>query len=162
MYGLIPSEYGYPPSCAKCDQIETMEHLIHQCEHYSELIWSEFSTVLTQAITQIRGQFTARIDLTPLEIIFNKLPPSIENNISDKGTLSAFTHLIQETKREIIYRRMTPNLTPEITPLIRIQAHIISVIKKVHSLLTYQGHRQQSLTIQFLETFQQIIESRIV
>ena len=138
-----------------------MEHLIHQCEHYSELIWSELSTVITLVITQIRNQHTARIDFTPLEIIFNKTHPSIENSISDRNTLNTITHLVQEIKREIIYRRMTQNLTPEITPLIRIQAHIISVIRKVHSLLTYQGHQQNSQAIQFLETLQQTLESRV-
>jgi len=46
---------------------------------------------------------------------------------------------IQEIKRNIIYRRINiTGIQGTSTPLVRIQAHIIAITKKVHSHLTYQ------------------------
>jgi hypothetical protein len=47
-----------------------MEHLIYLCPSYSEGLWAEFGRALTQTITQYTNEYTARIELTPKEIIY--------------------------------------------------------------------------------------------
>jgi hypothetical protein len=132
------------PTCNRCDQEETMEHLIHQCENYSALVWAEFSRLLTSTLTHIAGQRIARIDLTPLEIIYNQPHASIAIYIDDSASRVAILHLIQEIKRDIIYRRMTVNAPPGPVPMVRIHAHISSVVTKMSSLMEYQGCKTQS------------------
>ncbi len=57
--GLCPS-----PQCFRCEDIETMEHLVYLCPNYAEILWVEFGQVLTQAIAQFTAEYTARIELT--------------------------------------------------------------------------------------------------
>ncbi len=71
------------PLCFQCDEIETMEHLLYLCPNYAEKVWSEFGHLLTQTITQFSNEYTARIELTPKEIVFNKPHPAIMLRISD-------------------------------------------------------------------------------
>jgi hypothetical protein len=52
------------------------------------------------------GNTIPSIQFTPLEIIFNKVHPSVKLHIKEKTVQNKVTHLIQEIKRHIIYRRM--------------------------------------------------------
>ena len=132
------------PSCNRCDQEESMEHLLYQCENYSALVWAEFSTLLTKTLSHMAGQRIARIDLCPVHIIYNRPHDSITIYIQDAQSRVAILHLIQEIKREIIYRRMSLNTPRGPTPLVRVHAHISSVITKMSSLMEYQGCKVQS------------------
>jgi hypothetical protein len=80
----------------------------------------------------------------PLEIIYNQPHASIAIYIDDSASRVAILHLIQEIKRDIIYRRMTVNAPPGPVPMVRIHAHISSVITKMSSLMEYQGCKTQS------------------
>jgi hypothetical protein len=71
------------PMCYRCDEIETMEHLLYLCRNYSEHLWQEFSCTLTATITNFTGEYVARIDLMPKEIIFNKPYPMIGLHLTE-------------------------------------------------------------------------------
>ncbi len=107
--------------------------------------------ILTQKIMQFTNEYTARIELTPKEIIFNEPHLAILIRISDKLIQYSILVVIQEIKRNIIFPRMqlTEPLGQEV-PKIRMQAHLLSVIRKLISLLEYQKIVQNTATIFFL------------
>jgi hypothetical protein len=81
-----------------------------------------------------------QVDLTPLEIIFNKPHPSILLHVPDGTTRKVLILFLQEIKRDIIFRRAQlaePRRREELQP--RIQAHLLSVISKLQAFLEYQG-----------------------
>jgi hypothetical protein len=139
-----------------------MEHLPYLCPNYAELLWAEVSTTLTAGITHYTQEYTARIDLTPMEIVFNKPHPSILLKISDKYTRNIILILIQEEKRDIFFRRMQLKepKRQEVFRL-RIQAHLLSVVRKLISLLEYQGTVQNKLPLSLLCTLQQALTTNI-
>ncbi len=120
----------------------------------------EFGQVLTQAISQFTTEYTARIELTPKEIIFNEPHPAILLRISDKLTRYIILAIIQEIKWTIIFRRMQLTESEEV-PKIRMQAHLLSVTRKLISLLEYQGIVQNKTPILFLTTLNSTIISNI-
>ncbi len=124
--GLCPS-----PQCYRCEEIETMEHLLYLCPNNDEKLWEEFGQVLTQAISQFTAEYTARIKLTH---------PAILLRITDKLSRYIILATIQEIKRTIIFHRMqlTEPSRHEVSK-IRMQAHLLSVTQKLISLLEYQG-----------------------
>ena len=128
------------PGCERCAVTETMEHLLYECEHYSAPLWAEYGAALTGALQETSGQAVAQIRLTPREIIFNAPHPSILLHTDSVQTRQALCLLVQEIKRGIVYKRM--NITGrqgDPAPLVRIQAHLISIHTKVRSFLAYQG-----------------------
>jgi hypothetical protein len=141
------------PLCLRCEEVETMEHLLYLCPNYAEKLWTEFGLALTQSITQFTQEYTARIELTPKEIVYNKPHPAILLRITDKLTQYCILVLVQEVKRNIIFRRMqlTEHARVEV-PKIRLQAHLLSVTRKLISLLEYQGIVQNNTPISFLTT----------
>jgi hypothetical protein len=127
-------------TCFRCDETETMEHLLYSCENYSTKIWALAGRVLMLAISRHSGDFIPRIELTPLEIIFNKPHPSILLHVPDDTSRKVLILFLQEVKRDIIFRRAQltePRRREELQP--RIQAHLLSVITKIQALLEYQG-----------------------
>jgi hypothetical protein len=142
------------PLCFRCDEIETMEHLLYLCPNYAEKVWLEAGYLLTRAVTQFSAEYTARIDLTPKEIIFNKPHPAIMLRITDPLVRYSILVLIQEIKRDIIFRRMQLQepLRREVLR-VRIYAHLLSCIRKLSSLLKYQGIVQNNAPISFLLSF---------
>jgi hypothetical protein len=91
--------------CYRCEEIETMEHLLYCCEHYSAKIWDLAGKSLTLALSHHSGEYIPAVVLTPLEIVFNKPHPSILLHISDATTRKVLILFLQEIKRDIIYRR---------------------------------------------------------
>jgi hypothetical protein len=153
----------YPsPLCFRCDEAETMEHLLYLCPNYAEKVWLEAGHLLTRAVTQFTNEYTARIDLTPKEIVYNKPHPAILLRITDPLVRHCILVLIQEIKRDIIFRRMQLQepLRREVLR-VRIYAHLLSCIRKLSSLLKYQAIVQNKAPISFLltltETAEQII-----
>jgi hypothetical protein len=117
-----------------------MEHLLYGCEKYSAKIWALAGRVLMLAISRHSGDFIPRIELTPLEIIFNKPHPSVHLHVPDGTTRKVLILFLQEVKRDIIFRRAQlsePRRREELQH--RIQAHLLSVITKIQALLEYQG-----------------------
>ncbi len=144
--------------CYRCEEIETMEHLLYCCEHYSAKIWDLAGKSLTLALSQYSGEYMPAVILTPLEIIFNKPHPSILLHVSDAITRKVLILLLQEIKRDIIYRRaqlQEPRRREELHPWI--QAHLVSVINKISSLLEYQGTLQFADGLFFLQRLSRII-----
>jgi len=90
------------------------------------------------------GQRIVRINLTPLRIIYNEPHKSIALYIHDSQSRVAILHLIQEIKRDIIFRRMTLNAPRGPIPLVHFHAHIFSVITKILALMEYQACKAQS------------------
>ncbi len=129
-----------------------MEHLLYLCPNYAGKIWAEFGHLLTQTITQFSNRYTAWIELTPKEIIFNKPHLAILLRISDTLVRHSILVLIQEIKRDIIFRRMQL-LVPLHQEVLRnrIHAHLLSSIRKLISLLEYQGIVQNNAPISFLK-----------
>jgi hypothetical protein len=117
-----------------------MEHLLYGCENYSTNIWALVGRVLMLAISRhSSGDFIPRIELTPLEIIFNKPHPSILLHVPDGTTRKVLILFLQEVKRDIIFRQAQlsePRRREELQP--QIQAHLLSVITKIQALLEYQ------------------------
>jgi hypothetical protein len=131
-----------------------MEHLIYLCPNYAEKLWTEFGLALTQSIAQFTQEYTARIELTPKEIVYNKPHPAILLRITDKLTQYCILVLVQEIKRNIIFRRMQLTEPARLeVPKIKLQAHLLSVTRKLISLLEYQGIVQNNAPISFLTTF---------
>ena len=69
---------------------------------------------------------------------------------------------MQEIKRNIIFRRMNITGPPqEPTPLIRLQAHILTVITKLISFLKYRGTAPAHQSLELLQALHQHIVTRI-
>ncbi len=150
------------PQCHRCEEVETMEHLIYLCPSYAEKLWAEFGLALTQTITQFTNEYTARIELSPKEIIYNKPHPAILLRISDKLVRCSILVIIQEIKRNIIFRRMqlTEPSRQEV-PRLSLQAHLLLVTQKLISLLEYQGIVQNNTPISFLTALNTVISSNV-
>jgi hypothetical protein len=146
------SHMAASPTCDRCNETETMEHLLCDCEHYSEQVWQETSTMLTGALIEHTGQHVARINLTHLEIIFNKPHPSILTYLTNKKDRLLIIMLIQEIKRDILFRRMNiTQRTPGPTTQIRIQAHVMSTLKKLQNQTEYQGNSENNPPLPLLQ-----------
>jgi len=72
------------PNCDYFGQIETIEHLVHNCEDYSAALWEELGHGLTSALVAHSGNEIPTRQLTPLEIIYNKIHPSIILHLKEK------------------------------------------------------------------------------
>jgi hypothetical protein len=69
-----------------------------------------------------------RVELGQTNIIFNIPHPSLLLHIHDKTSRNAILLLIQEVKRDIIFRRMNlPPSAQQITDLRRLAAHLDSL-----------------------------------
>jgi hypothetical protein len=152
------------PNCERCGEIETMEHLLSECEHYSQLVWTELGLAITETFTELSGRQAARVQFTAKEIIFNKPHPSILIYLTAQRQKDIYFMilLIQEVKRDIIYRRMNLPSNPNVvTATIRIQSHLLSVLKKLTSLYNYQGIQSDAAPMPLLSLLTSKIESRI-
>jgi hypothetical protein len=150
------------PLCFQCEKTETMEHLLYLCPNYSEPLWAEASTTLTTTISHYTQECAAQIDLTPKEIIYNKPHPATLHKIPDKHVWSTVLTFKQETKWDIVFCRMQlKEPRREEVPRIRMQAHLLSVIRKLVSLLEYQEIVQNKLLLTFLLTMQEVLTSNI-
>jgi hypothetical protein len=128
------------PQCERCKKVETMEHLLCECEYYSEPLWSKLAVGLTMLLNDISTDDVPRIELGQTNIIFNIPHPSLLLHIHDKLSRNAILLLIQEVKRDIIFRRMNlPPSAQQVTDSRRLAAHIDSVIRRLRSYLQYIG-----------------------
>jgi hypothetical protein len=58
------------PNCDLCGKPETMEHLLCECENYSEPLWGKLADALTQLFNDISPDDVPRVDLGQTNIIF--------------------------------------------------------------------------------------------
>jgi hypothetical protein len=81
-----------------------------------------------------------RIELGQTNIIFNIPHPSLLLHIHDKPSRNAILLLIQEVKRDLIYRRMNlPPSAQQRTDPRRLAAHLDITIRRLCSYLLYIG-----------------------
>ena len=117
-----------------------MEHLLYDCTYYSAPLWDELGAMLTAGIQARKGEDIARITLTPREIVFNAPHPSLKLHVPDDDARKTILLLVQEVKRSIIHKRMNPTARHnEPTPLARLQAHLLTTVRKVQSYIRYLG-----------------------
>jgi hypothetical protein len=69
--------------------------------------------------------------------VFNKPHPSILLHLQESNTWKVVIFLPEEVKRDILSRMHPSRRQEELQP--RIQAHLVSVVKKFTALLEYQG-----------------------
>jgi hypothetical protein len=128
------------PYCERCKEVETMEHLLCVCEYYAEPLWNKLAEGLTMLLNDVSMDRVPRIELGQINIIFNIPHPSIIIHIHDKASRNAILLLIQEVKRDLIYRRMNlPPSAQQVTDLRRLAAHLDSTIRRLRSYLQYIG-----------------------
>jgi hypothetical protein len=151
------------PDCQLCGDIETMEHLLYTCPHYAEPLWQELSESLTSLFEHIFGSPVARVHITPKEIIYNKPHPSVILYLHDEAARTIILQLMQEIKRDVLYRRM--NIRPAqhgtAIPRTRIQAHLIGTVNKLSRLLEYQNLRSGTEAKRMLAKLNEIISARV-
>jgi hypothetical protein len=128
------------PHCERCKKVETMEHLLCECEFYSEPLWNKLAEGLTMLLNDASTDRVPRIELGQTNIIFNIPHPSLLLHIHDKSSRNAILLLIQEVKRDLIYRRMNlPPSAQQVTDPRRLVAHLDSTIRRLRSYLQYIG-----------------------
>jgi hypothetical protein len=137
------------PNCDNFDQTQTIEHLIYGWEEYSSDLWTELGQSLAHVITAHTRKAIPTIQFTPLEIIYNKIHPSVK------------LHIKEEIKRDIIYRRMNTYANQRERNLTRICAHLLSSIRKTISLLEYQGTKNHQESLNFLTLLENSINDRV-
>ncbi len=118
------------PYCERFKKVETMEHLLCECEYYSEPLWNKLVESLTMLLNDVSTDEVPRIELGQTNIIFNIPHPSLILHILDKSSRNAILLLIQEVKRDLIYRRMNlPPSAQQVTDPRRLTAHLDSTIR---------------------------------
>jgi hypothetical protein len=75
------------PNCERCEDVETMEHLLCECMHYSQLIWIRLGEIIIKYLNS--QEFIPRVELSQLTLILH---------VPDKRT----THPYRERIRSVI------------------------------------------------------------
>jgi hypothetical protein len=101
------------------------------------------------------------IKFSPLEIIYNKIHPSIKLHLKEKPMQLMTIHIVQEIKRDIIYKRLNTNANQQGRNPTRIRAHLLSTIKKMISVLAYQGTRNFQDSVNFLTLLETAVTNRV-
>jgi hypothetical protein len=145
------------PYCERCKKVETMEHLLCECEFYSEPLWGKLAEGLTMLLNDISIDDVPRVELGQTNIIFNIPHPSLLLHVHDKLSRNAILLLIQEVKRDIIYRRMNlPPSAQQVTDSRRLAAHIDSAIRRLRSYLQYIGLLKYKKAADLLSRLQEL------
>jgi hypothetical protein len=117
-----------------------MEHLLCECEFYSEPLWNKLAESLTMLQNDVSTDEVPPIELGQTNIIFNIPHPSLILHVHDKSSRNAILLLIQEVKQDLIYRRMNlPPSAQQVTDPRRLAAHLDSTICRLRSYLQYIG-----------------------
>jgi hypothetical protein len=117
-----------------------MEHLLCECELNSEPLWSKIAEGLTLLFNDISSDRVPRVELGQTNIIFNIPHLSLLLHIHNKTSRHVILLLIQEVKRDIIFRGMNlPPSSQQITDPKRLAAHLDSTIRRLLSYLQYIG-----------------------
>ncbi len=145
------------PNCDRCESTETMDHLLCECENYSVPLWTKLADSWTRLLNDKSLEPVPRVELGQTNVIYNIPHPSLILHIHDQVTRNALLLLIQEVKRDIIYRRMNlPTSAQQPTDPRRITAHIDSAFKRLCSYLEYIGFVKFSKAITTLQRLQEL------
>jgi hypothetical protein len=66
-----------------------MEHLLCECEYYSEPLWNKLAESLTKLLNDVSVDEVPRVELGQTNIIFNIPHPSLLLHIHDKASRNA-------------------------------------------------------------------------
>jgi DNA-binding SARP family transcriptional activator len=126
--------------CNLCEGIENTLHLIFECSHYSEQLWR----ILGRIVSAVENK---HITLHAYNIMYNLDIKGLSPTKNEQLQI-----LIQEIKRNIVYRRFLRATQGGVTNYseIRIIAHIILTIKK-----TIYQRNLEGRTIEFIESILQ-------
>ncbi len=138
------------PNCDRCWEVETMEHLLCECMHYSQLLWIRLGEVITQYLNSASQNYIPRVEISQLNVFYNFPHPSLLMHIHEKLTRSALLILTQEIKRDIIYGRM--NLPPSAG----LMANLDSTLWRLQSYSQYIRLAKFGKAISALQTMQDI------
>jgi hypothetical protein len=86
------------PDYERCGKVETMEHLLFECEYYTELLWNRLAEILTQLFNSTSVDQVPKVELAQTNVIYNIPHPSILLYITDKTTRNSLLLLVQEVK----------------------------------------------------------------
>lgn len=75
-----------------------MEHLLCECQHYSQPLWVRLGEILTQLFISLSHDYVPRVEISQLNIIYNVPHPSLILYIHDKLTRNMLLLLTQEIK----------------------------------------------------------------
>jgi hypothetical protein len=59
------------PGCERWGKVETMEHLLWECEYYSELLLNRLAEILTQLFNSIPAGQVPRVELGQINVSYN-------------------------------------------------------------------------------------------
>ncbi len=75
------------PNCERCGQTETMEHLLCECEYYSEPLRNKLAEILTMLFNDSSLDGVPRVELGQTNMIFNIPHPSLFLHVHNKTQL---------------------------------------------------------------------------
>ena len=112
-------------------------HLMFECEKYSEPLWETLEMVVGETMRHRAGDNNAnRIRMHAFMVLYN-----INDNLPN-AYVKSITVLIQEIKRNIVFRRYkreTGNNAIIRYDRNRLLGHILITVRKLISLRKYQG-----------------------
>jgi hypothetical protein len=112
---------------------------------------------LTQDLNSSSLDYLPKAEIGQLNIIYNVPHRSLMLHIHDKLTRNTSLIRTQESKREIVYRRMSlpPSARQVIDPQ-RLAAHLDSTLPRLFSYLQYTGLAKYERAIKALQIIQEI------
>jgi hypothetical protein len=139
------------PNCERSGHRETMEHLLWECEYYSELLWLRLGDVLTQHLNTGAADLVPRVELQqtniiidiPLQLMLLHIHYNTAHNTFNTGNQER--HHIQ--MEESVSLGTTSNSHPTTCSSSRhyhTEAMLISTINWSHQIL--QGYRDSVAT----------------
>jgi hypothetical protein len=145
------------PNCDRCGKTKTMEHLLCACENYSEPLWNKLADSWTRLFNASSLEAVPRVELGQTNVIYNIPHPSLLLHVHDQASRNALLLLIQEVKRDIVYRRMNlPPSAQQLTDPRRITAHLDSAIRRLCSYLQYIGFVKFTKALSILQRLQEL------
>ena len=103
--------------------------MIYECDEYSGIIWEVFARIL-------RNIYGENVFLHGYNVMYNLELKGL--NASENDTVS---HIIQEIKRNLIYRAMQREKNPRLNEIIyndtKIAAHLLITFKKIKARRLY-------------------------
>ncbi len=141
------------PLCPFCQQTETMEHLLADCDEYSGPRWENLSKCMTSALREYMTSSSAAAPLTYRSIFFHQEIPTLRTYKLPINIRQSIQLLIHETRRHIYNRRISSTIdndAPRTMTIHSVLAHNALVTNKVISYLKYISYMKWKDAILFL------------
>ena len=141
------------PLCPYCEHVETMEHLLADCDTYSGQRWENLFRAMTLAMRDFTSFSSASVLITYRSIFFHQEISNLKSYKLTHQVRQAIPLLIHETRRHIYSRRISSVIdteTPRTITIHTIIAHNALVTNKVISYLKYISYMKWKDAIRFL------------